>query len=723
MTSSWLRGGTFEPPWPGAGWGANRTTWLAAVLAGWVLSALLVPGPAVAAAASTPVARSGPNDTSPAAAQALYRQAAAWEDEGFDEPDAVLERLAKTHRPDDVRQALWDRIVERTRGVVAARAGKGPLAIRAADRLARMAEEGHPRARADEWEVRALVDDQGWRTEPAVQQARAAEDAFAAVCAERPVVADCDPRAWWRMLRLLAVRAETQGHLVEARQLQQRGLDAAVLAADGRLQAWTLASLAVISQSLGEPDLARRQMAQAERTAQREAGTEALLRVRNNEARLADLRGDVETTRRALEEAMRLAEPLHSPRLEAQILANLSDAWLRTGRPREALDAANRALPVVRRFGDARSEPQLLHNGGLARLALGQLRSARTDLDAALALWQGSGAHGPLRAALRQYADALAAAGDPRAALEMYHRETRLREQLEQSNRDAMLQELRQRYRTEADQRDLAQLGRENALKATLLDSQRLTQRIWALGGAFVVLALVALGLLVKRTRDANQQLRHGQALLQVQSRRDALTGLANRRHFREVLSEMAGEFSGALLLLDVDHFKRINDEEGHLAGDAVLADVALRLAATVRAGDLVCRWGGEEFLIFAPGLHGEGLDAMARRLLHVVGDSPVPLPDGRSLDVTLSAGYGHFPLPEQHLAMGWERAVNLADMALYTAKSLGRDTTVGLLSARASTAADLTALEAGFERARHDGRVTLKVQHRSVGLAAQAAI
>jgi len=86
----------------------------------------------------------------------------------------------------------------------------------------------------------------------------------------------------------------------------------------------------------------------------------------------------------------------------------------------------------------------------------------------------------------------------------------------------------------------------------------------------------------------------------------------------------------------------------------------------------------------------------------------------GRRLSVTASVGQGGFPLPGQTHPVSWETAVNLVDMALYTAKSQGRDTAVGLLSARAATAPELTALEQGFEGARKDGHIGVRVQHRS---------
>ena len=200
---------------------------------------------------------------------------------------------------------------------------------------------------------------------------------------------------------------------------------------------------------------------------------------------------------------------------------------------------------------------------------------------------------------------------------------------------------------------------------------------------------------------------------LQAQSDRDPLTNLANRRHFQDVMVRLGGAagFEGALLLVDIDHFKHVNDRHGHAAGDRVLVETARRLNEAVRSDDLVVRWGGEEFLILAPRASAEQARQVATRVLRVLGRNPIQIADGpeaETLRVTASIGYARFPLPPDTTAVPWEQAVNLADMALYTAKNQGRNRAVGIVSATAPTAAALREIEADFDRAWHDGRVTL---------------
>lgn len=647
----------------------------------------------------------------------LDTQAAGWVRAGYDEPDRVLRQL------DELQQGMaggpplaWARVLERTRGVVAARAGREAPTQEAAGRLTQMAARD-PLAAADAAMVRAELDDQLWRVESATGHAQEADATYARVCA-RDAHAACDHRGWWSAIRLLAARADRQGNRLEAARLQQRANELAQQAGDDTLLAIGLAVQAVLDDSLNEPEKSRRDIALAQRHAQKSPHPEAMIVVLLHQAMLAARRPDGAGPGPVLEQARRLAREMDSPRWEALVLAALSDEWLRAGRLREALAAVERALPVIRRFDDRRRLPVLLHNAGIARLRLGQVAQGKADLEAAIRLWDQGQARARIEGALNETADTLAAIGDPAAALEHFHRADALRQQIDEDNREALLAQLKERFRSEASQRDLALAERENSVKTARLDNQTLMQRVWMLASLVLMLAAGVLVVQVRRTRLANQQLRRSEALLKVQSERDALTGLANRRHFTQALATPqpghAGGLHGGLLLLDVDHFKRINDDYGHVAGDAVLVEVGRRLEACVRAGDIACRWGGEEFLLHTPSTGTEAVEALALRVLHEIGQQPVRLPDGRAIAVTLSLAYAAFPLPPRGITLPWEQAVNLLDMGLYTAKAMGRDRAVGILGAEVPDAAALQAAAGDFERAAQDGRVRLRVTPRA---------
>jgi two-component system cell cycle response regulator len=182
--------------------------------------------------------------------------------------------------------------------------------------------------------------------------------------------------------------------------------------------------------------------------------------------------------------------------------------------------------------------------------------------------------------------------------------------------------------------------------------------------------ARVLAALRVKRLHDA---LLDANRRLARQALTDDLTGLANRRHGgRQLEREVAlcvrhGRLL-ALVRVDVDHFKSINDSHGHEAGDQVLVEVARRLQGAVRGGDELARWGGDEFVALLPDTDKAGALRAAERLRAAVAAAPI-VAAGTELPVTISVGWAHWAgdTPDDLLAR--------ADRALYKAKDAGRDT------------------------------------------------
>jgi diguanylate cyclase (GGDEF)-like protein len=176
------------------------------------------------------------------------------------------------------------------------------------------------------------------------------------------------------------------------------------------------------------------------------------------------------------------------------------------------------------------------------------------------------------------------------------------------------------------------------------------------------------------------------------QATTDALTGLANRRSFDEELAlewrraHRIGD-SLALVLLDLDDFKKVNDSHGHPAGDAVLRTIGEVLGAGVRQIDLAARYGGEEFVVLVPESDLKGATQLAKRLRLAVSKGRAELPDGRLLKVTASFGVA----VKGDLASA-EQLVAAADEALYEAKRAGKNRVVaaesGATDAPAETAA-----------------------------------
>lgn len=185
---------------------------------------------------------------------------------------------------------------------------------------------------------------------------------------------------------------------------------------------------------------------------------------------------------------------------------------------------------------------------------------------------------------------------------------------------------------------------------------------------AFVVVILASLGFILMAKDRADADNRYFAV-------HDELTGAANRRALIQALDRdlaralRSGE-PYALLMLDIDHFKAVNDTHGHRAGDRVLCHVATVLRARLRAQDLIGRYGGEEFMLLLPNTTLDGAVALAETLREVMEQSPC-LHEGRSIAVTVSIGVCG---TQMESIQDWDRLIQAADQALYRAKAAGRN-------------------------------------------------
>lgn len=159
-------------------------------------------------------------------------------------------------------------------------------------------------------------------------------------------------------------------------------------------------------------------------------------------------------------------------------------------------------------------------------------------------------------------------------------------------------------------------------------------------------------------------------------SLKDPLTGLSNRRHFLAALDQEIDRVTRAgdmalLLMVDIDHFKRVNDTQGHLVGDRVIRTVANTLVACVRPMDTVSRFGGEEFAVILPSCQSVFGAQVAERIRERIAATPVQLDNGELLHFTVSIGGAYAPQWLRFTAAAW---IERADQQLYRAKAEGRD-------------------------------------------------
>ena len=164
-----------------------------------------------------------------------------------------------------------------------------------------------------------------------------------------------------------------------------------------------------------------------------------------------------------------------------------------------------------------------------------------------------------------------------------------------------------------------------------------------------------------------------GREVAEMEGRTDPLTHLFNRRHLSTVMNFGSRKARGgqqyAVILLDIDHFKQINDTHGHDIGDQVLKRFADLLSENVRSSDFVFRYGGEEFLILLPSVQESTALCVADKLRRQVEKTPIQLPGGSNISLTVSCG-----IAMSAGEWNYERVIKRADQALYQAKQQGRN-------------------------------------------------
>ena len=450
----------------------------------------------------------------------------------------------------------------------------------------------------------------------------------------------------------------------------------------------------------------------------------------NSPGRMATLKGteyglamDTGQTARALKAqlaALSLERSIGARSMVARSLVNLSDCYLKLHDYRNALAYGEQALRATLAIKDERAVATARVNIAQAYLASGRIAEGKRSFEDGLAIYEKNGDKPELQSVLAEYGSALERVGDYPGAVNAYHRERRLSNELFEKRRQKAMLELQEKYDADKRQRQIELLERENQVKSAEIDNRRLQQRIWGLLIVVFALVTVIVGLLYRKVRHANAQLHEKNQELKQQSVRDPLTGLYNRRHFQEFMRthqqlEKRGvgasgdEMVSALFLLDVDHFKHINDTWGHGAGDAVLIRIADSLREILRETDMIVRWGGEEFLAFLPAIPRGGLDEVARRLLVGIAEIRIAY-GGETLSANVSIGFAPYPLAPAGQPLPWERAVNLVDMALYLAKSHGRNRAYGVRGFADPDNVSIDEIEQNLEQAWRAGQVELSV-------------
>jgi diguanylate cyclase (GGDEF)-like protein len=275
---------------------------------------------------------------------------------------------------------------------------------------------------------------------------------------------------------------------------------------------------------------------------------------------------------------------------------------------------------------------------------------------------------------------------------------------IEQESRGHAANELRELLKTE-------ERIKENLTLQAEVEKSKLNIQRWVFLALLLVLALAWSARLFLQTRKRNSALLVENKELDHQRFQDPLTQLFNRRYVMEnsaTIWQKILQQNAAILIIDADHFKKINDNYGHPAGDAALIEIARRIKLTMRDSDIVVRWGGEEFLVCSFSCNAEQARMMVSRVLEELRNAPIEF-GGKTIPLSASIGYVLAPQQTQTKEqINFDDSVQLADAALYLAKTKGRNRAMGVENILASQRAH-TELCEQLEQAANAGEVQLK--------------
>lgn len=424
-------------------------------------------------------------------------------------------------------------------------------------------------------------------------------------------------------------------------------------------------AIAVLYNRLGDYAQAREHFERSLALQQSSGRTREQVVTQHNLSRVLENLHDWDAAERGFQTVLVLSRELDYPRGQAYGLRGLASISNARQQPAQALKLLSQADAAQARTPDERLRAQIAFQRGLALRQLERWPESLAALRSALAVFSQAESISELADTHEALAATLAAAGEWRGALEhqVLFKQTsdqRLRRQL-----DDRLAMLRIEVDMAARERDTAALQREKQATEHALAQQERANRLQALALALAGGLVVALAVLAARLRRTSGRMRD-LALT------DELTGLANRR---QVMTQAAQRVADgrplAAAIIDLDHFKAINDQQGHLVGDHVLRAVARALLSASPPGSVLGRLGGEEFLLLmtpdAPADAHRAAEALRRSVAAL--DLAPALP---AAHVTISIG-----LAWRHADDDVTSLLRRADEALYKAKASGRNRTV----------------------------------------------
>ncbi|MCL1130245.1 diguanylate cyclase [Shewanella sairae] len=404
----------------------------------------------------------------------------------------------------------------------------------------------------------------------------------------------------------------------------------------------------------------------------------------NNAAFILERLGRVNESKPYLIAAQKSAEKSGELRVQFNVLIAWLNYYLSTEQYESATLKANECIARSAKLAYRVFEADCSRMLAKALIKMGSVDDALNSLNSAKRLYKQIGTQSGYADMFNNYALAYEALGDYQVALNYQRKANEAEKDLLFDKRGKMLLNLSETYKEKYRLQKMALLTAENDAHEARLAEQDIREKFLCF---FILVSVLSISLLAKKRyglENDNKNLQTSNMELYKQSNIDALTGLYNRRYFLTFLEQqqsLGQNTQMCLAIIDIDHFKTVNDTYGHDIGDEVLVQVGHIIQKNIREEDLLVRWGGEEFVLSLSWPYAgkstslEELQGRFEQVRQAIAATPIVV-GKQKLHLTVSIGVGK-RLNAALLKDCWQDILEGADKALYRAKAQGRDSVV----------------------------------------------
>ena len=524
-----------------------------------------------------------------------------------------------------------------------------------------------------------------------------------------------------KALNILAILYGTQGRYQESLDIMLQALNIAESINDNNSLVSLYSNIALTMSRLNQQEesepIYQKSLALARKMGDKSSEALALVNLGSVYSDLKRFPRAIDTLRNGLA----IANEINSPNISARALSILSRVSMLTENHEESYRYATQALTLIKDTNDNDIGMSPRRNLAQYYLYKGEYSEALEQINLFLQWANDKGDRVGTGEGLELKSEIYESMGNFKQALQLFKQYRTIVDETFNEKSDARITALRAGFDAKQKDLEIESLEQHKTLQGEKLKRQQalLTKRqlqqtiiIIALLSVFLVSFLIYKRLnqrkltfrlskeVKERTQDLNrknEELKIAYQLVEEKSFTDDLTGLNNRRflmkHIEEDVqklnftyqhsvseSDLPDEANLLFFLVDLDHFKKVNDTYGHAAGDMVLMQISDVLSSVFRQTDYIIRWGGEEFLIVVKGANRNEASNYAERLREIIESHTFNIGDDNSVKKTCSIGFTFYPcFKNQPEKVSWTQVIDIADQCLYAAKRSHRNAWVGL--------------------------------------------